>query len=297
MGKASSAKKVARLAQRGKAKKVRFQGGSVFPLVIAIVVVLGVVLIGTSRHYSKAEAAGPTLGTHWHLAYGIYVCDHYLEPFQNNKESDPNYQYVQIHSHGDGVMHWHPANEQAINRSTGKAAQFHVFLDLYEVDITDSSLKIAGSELNPAGDDIDLQEGKGTCDVNGKPEKASLRTIVWDRYDKPNDRTVHTSNLGHERVLKDQQVFVLAWVADSVQNADIPLPKWATDLPTLGSNDTNPTTTVAGASGVTDSTVAGASGVTDSTVAGASGASGVTTTAAAATTLPSTTVAPTTTKK
>ena len=183
---------------------------------------------------------------------------------------------------------------------SGKAAQFKVFLDLYGVELSDSKLSLTGAELNPAGDDVTYTKGKDTCDVNGKPEKASLRTIVWDRYDKLNDRMVHTSNLGHERILKDQQVFVVAFVADSVQNADIPLPKWATDLPTLGNADVSATpTTLPGASGAVGASGAsgavGASGATgDTVVAGVSGASGEVTPSS---TVPATTAAPSTSTK
>ena len=171
MGKASSAKKVARLAQRGKGKKVRFQGGTLFPVVIAVVVILGVLLITSARHFNKADAAGPKLGTHWHLAYGIYICDHYLDPFKDNKESSADYPLLQIHSHGDGVMHWHPGNEQAIGRTTGRAAQFHVFLNLYGVTLTDKKLSLTGAELNPAGPDVTYTADKDTCKVNGKDER------------------------------------------------------------------------------------------------------------------------------
>jgi hypothetical protein len=258
MGKASSAKKVARIAERGRGKKVRFQGGTVFPVIVAIVIVLGIVLVGGSRHLATADAAGPKIGTHWHEAYGIYVCDHYLKPFQSNKESDPQYQLLQIHTHGDGVMHWHPSNEQAIGRTTGKSAQFRVFLGLYGVSLTDTKLSITGSELTPATANQVYEAGKTTCTVNGKKVKASLRTIVWNRYDEPNNRTVHTSNLGHERILKDQQVFVVAFVPTSLANSDIPLPSWASVLPTLTKTDTattaSTTTTVAGQ---TTTTVAG----------------------------------------
>ncbi len=242
MGKASSAKKVARLARRGKGKKVRFQGGTVFPVAIGLVVVVGVLLIAVSRHYSKADAIGPELGSHWHVAYGIYTCDKYIDPFPDNKETSEEYQFLQIHSHGDGVMHWHPSNEQAINRSTGRSAKFDVFLELYNVDLSDTKMTISGTELKEPGDDLVFEEGKTTCTVNGKEEPSSLRTVVWDRYDKPSDYIVRTSKLGSERVLKDQQVFVIAFVPDSLPNSQIPLPPWATDLPELGALD-NPSAT------------------------------------------------------
>ena len=220
MGKASSAKKVARLAERGKGKKIRFQGGSTFPIIIAVIVLLGVSLVAYSRQQSRADAAGPDLGTHWHLVYGIYLCDKYLDPFQDNKESSDAYQELQIHSHGDGVMHWHPSNERAINRSTGRKATLDVFLGLYGVTLTDKKLTISGSELTPPGDDQVYEEGSTTCTVNGKEEKASLRVKVWDRYDQPG-YVVRTSSLGKERIIKDQQVFVVAFVPDSIGNANL----------------------------------------------------------------------------
>ena len=262
MGKASSAKKVARLAERGKGKKIRFQGGTVFPAIIAVVVLMGVLLVGYSRHQSKADAAGPQLGTHWHLAYGVYVCDQYLKPFKDNKESSAEYPELQIHSHGDGVMHWHPSTEKAINRTTGRKAQFKVFLGLYGVSLTDKKLTLTGAELDPAGPDQVYEEGKTTCNINGSEEKSSLRVIVWDRYDKPNDRTVRTSSLGNERIIKDQQVFAVAFLPDSIANADIPMPPWANDLPALAGVDVaGATTTVPG-----QTTVPGTTGA-DTTVA------------------------------
>ena len=49
MARSSSAQKIARLAERGKGKKVRFQGGSVFPTVILVVCLLGAILIAYAR--------------------------------------------------------------------------------------------------------------------------------------------------------------------------------------------------------------------------------------------------------
>jgi hypothetical protein len=45
VARSTSAKKIAQLAQKGKGKKVRFQGGSLFPTVILAIVILGTVLI------------------------------------------------------------------------------------------------------------------------------------------------------------------------------------------------------------------------------------------------------------
>ena len=58
MAPSSSAKKVARLASRGKGKKVRFQGGSVFPIAVAIVVVLGLLAIVYGRESRPSDGSG-----------------------------------------------------------------------------------------------------------------------------------------------------------------------------------------------------------------------------------------------
>ena len=76
-----------RLAQKGKGKRVRFQGGTLFPMVVAIVLVLGLALIvyaRTSRPAADASApqiyrgqdpaTGQTIGDHWHGAYGFQIC-------------------------------------------------------------------------------------------------------------------------------------------------------------------------------------------------------------------------------
>jgi hypothetical protein len=301
MGKASSAKRVARLAARGKGRKIRFQNGTTFPMAVAIVVILGCLLVGYARAASRSDASGPTVGAHWHLGYGIYICDHYLSPFQDNKEDTTEYQTLQIHSHGDGVMHWHPSNELAINETTGRKAKFNVFLELYGVDLSDSKMTLTGSELDPPGANEVYEEGVTKCNVNGKDEDASLRTIVWDRYDLPDARTVRTANLGDERIIEDQQVFVVAFVPDSVRSSDIPLPTWVTNLPELGAVDSGslPTTSVPGTETTagTATTVAGASttAATETTVAGATTAPTVPGTTTPATTVAATSAAPSTT--
>ena len=55
MATSNSAKKVARLASRGKGKKVRFQSGTTFPAVVAIVSALMVVLIVYARATLPSE--------------------------------------------------------------------------------------------------------------------------------------------------------------------------------------------------------------------------------------------------
>ena len=72
----SSTKKAARLAQKGKGKRVRFQGGTLFPMVVLAILVLGVGTIVYARSsIPAADASPPTVEDHWHMAYGFSLCD------------------------------------------------------------------------------------------------------------------------------------------------------------------------------------------------------------------------------
>ena len=79
MAPSSSAKKVAKLASRGKGKKVRFSSGTTFPTIVGAALIAMVALIA----YSKATVPGLETGAPqptdlWSEVYGIRVCDTYL---------------------------------------------------------------------------------------------------------------------------------------------------------------------------------------------------------------------------
>ena len=125
MVKGNSAQKIAQ------AEKAGLIGGSSdrrrlgFPIAMACVVILGVLLIGWSRSNREATSA-PRVGDHWHSAYDIYVCSESEVPLNDFTfrggwrgkiivERDPN----GLHTHGDGLIHIHPFNSLA----SGKDAQ------------------------------------------------------------------------------------------------------------------------------------------------------------------------------
>ena len=268
MAPSSSAKKVAKLASRGKGKKVRFQGGTLFPAVVVLVVVLGLLSIVYARQSRPADGSGsPRIGDHWHGAFGIYVCDTYQPKLVGNKEegsTDPStgnriYDNVQfgltgIHSHDDGIMHWHPYSSKA----TGNRARLGVFLKVYGIKLSETEVSLPDDQ---GGDSWSTKDTK--CD--GKD--TVVKVIRWDNYADPGSSETFTSNLSDVRLTKNGQVFVIAIVP---KDADVPLPPWAPELPTLGAADDGnvPTTVDLSATTVAttaDTTTADTTGATTST--------------------------------
>lgn len=274
MGKSSSAKKVARLAQKGKGKKVRFQGGTVFPAVIVVVLLVGLSLVAYARQSAPSGNEAPTVNDHWHVSYGFYGCDKYLPNLIGNKEDpvDPNYVKYGIHSHDDGVIHWHPSG-----LATGSRAKFGLFLTVYGIKLSDTKLEFPADQQSG----MVYEEGETKC----YKKDSELRTYVWNRYDSPEDRKMLITDFKNIRIDRDGMVIVVAFVP---KDADAPpLPESAVNLPELGAVDGAGATTSTVA-GVTTTTVAGA---TTTTVAGAT-----TTTTGSATTTSAVANSTTTTK-
>jgi hypothetical protein len=241
----SSAKKVAKLAQRGKGKKVRFQGGTLFPAVVLGVVIVGLLTIVYARE-SRPDPGSfpPQVGDHWHAAYGMYVCDGWLPKLTGNQEekttsSDGSEQYVNedfgstgIHSHDDGVIHYHPYSAKAV----GKRAKLGVFLDVYDVELDTEHLKLPASQ---GGEEWDVDDFK--CD--GKD--VQIKVIAWDNFSDTGDGTTYITDLRDVRITQDGMVFAIV-VAPKDTNPG--MPPWADELPELGAADTAnvPETTVEG---------------------------------------------------
>jgi len=161
-----------------------------------------------------------------------------------------------VHSHSDGVMHWHPT---ASGKATGTNAKLGVYLDNYGIELTDTKLALPPEQSsNPEGDVF--EEGKTVCKIDGVEKDASLKLWVWDSYTdlSPGAATTITTDMRNARLLNDGMVFMIAFVPDDV---DPIAPDWASELLSLGAADGsgNPnatSTTVAGEPSGTADTVA-----------------------------------------
>jgi len=267
----SSANKVAKLASRGKGKKVRFQSGTTFPVIIAIVAVVMILLIGYARATVPSVDSGPPQpGDSWSHSYGIKICDQWLPNLAGtNAElkldaSTGDQTKVATGSDADGLIHYHPQ----VGGATGRSARLGVFLDIYKVKLSDTRLELPKSQVGTGEQNVwDTKSFK----CNGKDTQ--IRVRVWKDYTASAfvDNVTAFSSL---RFVNNGMVFSIAILP---KGADIAKPDSVSKLSALGivGSGTATTTTVSGAS---TTTVAGATTTT------AAGGTATTTTAAAAVT-------------
>jgi len=274
VGKASSSKKVARLAQKGKGRKVRFQGGTLFPALVVGLAVAGTALIIYSRESIPNLNTPPTVEDHWHASYGFYACDEWLPNLAGNKEEQSTdgqlvnnkFRRTGIHSHEDGVIHWHPFSSE----STGRNAKFGVFLDVYGIKLGNGKLEMPADQ----GSEV-YQEGTTKCtDKDGKSVDGELVVYAFNAYDKPTDFTTYITDFTDVRLKQDGMAFTVVF-APAGENPG--LPPSAASLPELGAAD-------GGTTGQTSTTIAGDTTVPSATtIAGATTVPGVTTVPSTAT--------------
>ena len=230
----SSTKKAARLAGKGKGRAVRFQGGRVFPIAIMLTVVLGVASIVYARQsVPLADDTPPTINDHWHMAYGFDICGEWFQLEGDLEERNSQGQFVNpdflqtgIHSHNDGVIHWHPYTSRAV----GSRAQLGVFLETYGVELTNESLTFPADQLGGAT----YTEGEDTCTVDGVEQDAELSVVAWTNYTDTDEGSRYISKMDEIPVTDDGMVFVVAFVP---RGDEVTMPPWAAQLPELGAVD------------------------------------------------------------
>lgn len=228
----SSTKKAAKLAQKGKGKRVRFQGGTIFPLAVAATLILGLALIVYGRQtLPAADSSPPTINDHWHAAYGFYLCDTWYQLDGDLEERDSRGQFTNtnfvrsgIHSHNDGIIHWHPYN----SRGVGRNAVLGVFLETYEVELEND--KITFPAQNALGGQEVWDEDETKC--NGEDAEVSVR--AWGSFTDTDGGTKYISNMDEIHIDNDQMVFAIYFTAKDEPQV---MPPWAQQLPTLGAID------------------------------------------------------------
>jgi hypothetical protein len=218
MGKASSNKKVARVARTGGGRTARGRGSLVWPGVLTLTVVLGTSLIFYSRaqNQSITDNLAPKRGDHWHAAYAFYVCDKFLPPITD--QTDP----LGVHTHGDGVIHVHPTSIA----SSGKNATFARFMEAVKGKVSTSEIKVPGQKTMKN----DMKCGKKQGRVEARTWAAGASTST--------DGKIVLGNPADIR-LADRELITIAFVPSGTK---VPPPPSAGQLNAL--SDVTPAATV-----------------------------------------------------
>jgi hypothetical protein len=172
MAKQSSARKVARAARTGGGRTARGRASATWYIALTVIVVAGVFLVWYSRDerldaLGGPETEAPSTKDHWHVAYGVYVCDKFLPPAQDQK--DPK----GIHSHADGIIHVHPFGRSA----AGKNATLGVFVDAIDGKLSEDSFDWPDEARHSNGDKCGDKEGKVKVWFNGTLHEGNARNL------------------------------------------------------------------------------------------------------------------------
>jgi hypothetical protein len=231
VGKASSAKKAARVAKSSGGRRVRSQQGLVFPIALAVVLTLGLALVIYGRATSQDDLGSPTLNTgtepgdHWHTAYGIYICDQFIPSLGVGVTPDPG----GIHTHQDGVIHIHPFQ----TATTGRNARMSDFFSQTGLDVTSSKIVLP--------EDPALGENSGKTFENGDKcpdgQEGVVKALVWTDAGGTAAPQVYVADIGGIRFTNDHMAISLAFVPEDLDVSELPKPPTATDLAELGAAD------------------------------------------------------------
>ena len=168
MARTSSAKKIARLAEKGKGKKVRFQGGSVFPSVVLGVLVIGAVLIAYARQGGTVVDASVSAEQKYATAFAFFNCDALATDLKQADAATLNAtdKFAAVTTEnpsaiiGNGIVGWMP---QVL--AGQRKAKLETIFALYGMTVTDDSITLAdGTKISEA--DTKCAEQDAVINVN-----------------------------------------------------------------------------------------------------------------------------------
>ena len=207
MGKASSAKKVARAARAGGSRRPGQRRALGFPLLIGGVILSGTLLVAFARESREAGAAPRSQANeefdHWHAAYGVYDCTDFIFDDEATAIVDAAGDPLGIHTHGDGVIHIHPFTDAA----GGRNARMTLFFQDVGIDASDSEWTFPDGTV--------WDEATKTCG----DEPGQIVIAKWNDAqaaadgERPNE--LITEDFGDIRFRNDREYYTFAFVPES----------------------------------------------------------------------------------
>ena len=129
-----SLKKIQRVQRAGVTRAAGQRRPVGFTLLLVVIVIVGLVLTAFARSaYRDVSGAAPRMasdtaeGDRYRNAFGIYLCDRFIEPLADVKTDTTG-----IHSHDDGLIHIHPSQPS----SAGSGAVIGKFFDAVGLEAT-----------------------------------------------------------------------------------------------------------------------------------------------------------------
>jgi hypothetical protein len=176
-----------------------------FTLTIFVILVVGSLTVFYARNERVTSASaevGPSAkkSDHWHVAYGIYVCDHFLPVLSDVGEDKEG-----IHTHGDGIIHTHPFSQAA----SGNNARLKVFGDQVGIKF--------GKDSFTTPDGTEYKSGYKCGDKDAK-----VLLYRWPQALDPNATAdVFDKDFAQVRLKDDRSAMTLAVVPEGT---DVPRP-------------------------------------------------------------------------
>ena len=132
---------------------------TIVSLLIAILVIAGFGIqsfAAFSVGGSQKTSSGAQVGDHWHAKINVVLCD-----FVSTIPPSPG----DVHSHGDGLIHIHPA----ITDTAGDKANLGTFFDSTQMKVMSDSILVRGEDILKNGDKCsdESSEGKFELKING----------------------------------------------------------------------------------------------------------------------------------
>ena len=220
----SSTKKAARLAQKGKGKRVRFQGGTLFPMIVLAILVIGVGTIVYARaSVPAADSSPPTIEDHWHMAYGFSLCDQPDVTVQLNgnleAEGDPQFNDYVPHRRAQPRRRRHPLAPVHVGRRRQARRRSACSSRTTASSSTDDALQFPeGQNVNGLSEYI---EGETKC-PDGK--EGELSVTVWESPEDTSDGDRYVSGFDDIRMTKNSLVFTIAF---QPRGTEVTMPPWS----------------------------------------------------------------------
>lgn len=237
MARASSSKKIARVAAASGDKRARRQRNIGYSAGLAAVVIIGLLLVAFARNANQAASANDkapraNLGDgkksdHWHAAFAVFICGQEQPAAQDSTAPDT----LGIHTHGEGTVHIHPF----ASRAGGSGATLGKFLDRVGIKASSSEIRMPDGKI--------YRQGETTC--GGKA--AEIQVAHWKDGPKATGKKpdrVYTTGFDNIEFSENYGAYTLAFGPKGMQ---IPAPSGSSKLIANGQADAGGASSAPGA--------------------------------------------------